>query len=176
MSTTFKDFLQEQAKKHQAETDAGKAVVDEWRTAIEHLFDQIQKWLSESDPGHHIEIEKSEKEVTEPGLGRYRVPRLNLRVFGKWIGIIPKARRTVGTAHPPQISAPQRAEGRVDITDELRRYVLYRFPENDRDAWFIDDLAREEKTWPGQVQYIPMPQLKPLNQEAFEKALMSYLL
>ena len=39
-------------------------------------------------------------------------------------GIIPKARKTVGVASPPRMSAPQRATGRVDITDELRRFVL----------------------------------------------------
>jgi hypothetical protein len=66
----------------------------------------------------------------------------------------------VGTAHPAQQSAPQRAAGRVDITDELRRYVLYRFPQDGRDLWLIDDLESEPK---------------PLNQEALERALMSYL-
>ena len=57
-------------------------------------------------------------------------------------------------------SAPERAAGRVDITDELRRYVLYRFQEDGSDVWLIDDL----KSGP-----------KPLDQDAFESALMSYL-
>ena len=179
MSTTFREFLQQQAKKHQTEANAGKATVDEWRTAIAGLFQQIRKWLELSDPKGLIEIEESHVEITEPGLGRYRVPRLNLRAFGKWIGIIPKARRTVGRATPPQKSAPERAEGRVDITDELRRYVLYRFREGDRDVWLIDGLEQgyevPEKPWPGQVQYLPRLESRPLNQEAFEKALMSYL-
>jgi hypothetical protein len=177
MSTMFKDFLQQQARKYQAEVDAGKATVDEWRTAVERLFTQIREWLKESDPEGHIEIEESQQDITEPGLGRYRVPRLNLQIFGKWIGIIPKARRTVGTAKPPQKSAPERAEGRVDITDELRRYVLYRFRESGQDVWLIDGLepGYEEKTWPGQVQYVPRSEPRSLDQEALEKALMSYL-
>ena len=120
----------------------------------------MRGWLKESDPEGVIEIEEGHQEITEPGLGRYRVPRLNLRAFGKWIGIIPKARRTVGTATPPQKSAPQRAAGRVDMTDELRRYVLYRFQEGGGDVWLIDDLESGAK---------------PLDQEAFERALMSYL-
>ena len=57
-------------------------------------------------------------------------------------------------------SAPQRAAGRVDMTDELRRYVFYRFEEDGRELWLIDDLESEPK---------------PLDQGAFEKALMSYL-
>src|SRR5438445_2216746 len=138
MSTTFKEFLQQEAKKHQADAHAGKAMIEEWRASIARLLLQIQEWLKESDPDGLIEVEESHEDVREPSLGRYRVPRLNLRAFGKWIGIIPKARRTVGTANPPQKSAPKRADGRVDITDELRRYVLYRFREGDQDVWLID--------------------------------------
>jgi hypothetical protein len=174
MNTSFKEFLQEQAKKHQAESDAAKGTIDEWRTAIEHLFSQMRQWLKESDPQGLIELEENQEDVTEPGLGRYHVPRLDLRLFGKWVGIIPKARRTVATANPPQKSAPERAQGRVDITDELRRYVLYRFREGGHDLWLINNLA-PEKEWPGQVQYVPKSEPRPLDQEAFEKALMSYL-
>jgi hypothetical protein len=161
MSTTFRDFLRQLAEKHQAEASAGRATVDEWRDAIERLFAQLRTWLKESDPEGLITIEESQQEVTEPGLGRYQVSRLNLRAFGRWIGIMPKARRTVATAKPPQMSAPQRAAGRVDMTDELRRYVLYRFQEDGRDVWLIDDLESEEP--------------KPLDRDAFERALISYL-
>jgi hypothetical protein len=161
MTTAFRDFLREQAEKHQAEASATKATVEEWRAAIDRLFAQMRDWLKESDPeGQLITVEERQQDVTEPGLGRYRVPSLTLRAFGKWIGIIPKARRTVGTAKPPQKSASERAAGRVDITDELRRYVLYRFQEGGRDVWLIDDLQSEPK---------------PLDQGAFERALMSYL-
>jgi hypothetical protein len=171
MSTVFKEFLQQQAKKHQAEAP----IIDEWRLAIQRLFIQIRQWLKDSDPdGGLIEVKENQEDVTEPGLGRYRVPRLDIRAFGKWIGIIPKARKTVTTAQPPQKSAPERAEGRVDITDELRRYVLYRFRQDGRDLWLIDALA-PEKSWPGEVQFVPKAEPKELNQEAFERALMSYL-
>ncbi|HYT89356.1 MAG TPA: hypothetical protein VEL76_11675 [Gemmataceae bacterium] len=160
MTTTFREFLREQVEKHQAEGQSAKATVDEWRSAVERLFAQLREWLREDDPTGVIEIEEEQKDVTEPSLGRYRIPRLSLRAFGKWIGIIPKARKTVATASPPQKSAPQRADGRVDITDELRRYVLYRFRDDGRDVWLIDDLKSEAK---------------PLDKDAFERVLMSYL-
>jgi hypothetical protein len=179
MSTTFTEFLRQQAEKHQAEADAGKAIIDEWRGGLKRLYDQIRAWLKESDPQGLIQIEEGQTEIREPGLGRYHVPRLDLRAFGKWIGIIPKARRTVGTATPPQKSAPERAEGRVDITDELRRYVLYRFREGDHDVWMIDGLGQgyeaTEKSWPGEARHTPRLETRPLDQEAFERALMSYL-
>lgn len=160
MTTAFKDFLRQQAEKHQVEVRAGKATVDEWRAAVERLFSQMRGWLKEADPDGFIEIKEGPEDVTESGLGRYRVPRLDLHAFGKWIGIIPKARGRVSAAPPPQKGAPERAIGRVDITDELRRYVLYRFHDGEQEVWLIDDLESEPK---------------PLDQEAFEKALMSYL-
>lgn len=173
MGTTFRDFLHTQSAQHKG----GKETIDEWRLAVEQLFHQIRGWLKESDPEGAIEIEETQQLIGEPGLGHYRVPRLDLRAFGKWIGIIPKARKTVGAAKPPQKLTPERAEGRVDITDELRRYVLYRFKENGRDVWMIDGLDRayEEREFPGQVLYVPRPDPRPFDQEAFERALMSYL-
>src|SRR6266404_6173797 len=150
MNATLKQFLHEQVAKNQI----GKAEIDEWRSAVERLFIQIRGWLKEADPEGVIEIDQTDEFVNEPGLGRYRVARLNLRVLGKWIGIIPKARRTIGTAKPPEKSAPARADGRVDITDEVRRYVLYRIRQGEKDVWMIDNLdyAYEQKTWPGQAQ------------------------
>jgi hypothetical protein len=160
MSEVFKEFLRQQAEKYQVEARSRQGLVDEWRAAIERLFLQMRTWLKHSDPDSVIEIKEGEVVITERGLGRYSVPRLDLYIFGKWIGIIPKARGTVGKASPPRISPPERAIGRVDITDELRRYVLYRFQQGDGEVWMVDDLESP---------------LEELNQEVFEKALMSYL-
>jgi hypothetical protein len=158
MSTAFQEFLRQQAEKYQDKVI--KATLEDWREAIQRLFAQLRAWLAEADPEGIIHIKEGKLEINEPSLGRYDVPRLDLHAFGKWVGIIPKARKTVGSATPPQRSAPERADGRVDITDELRRYVLYRFRQDSRDVWLIDDLNSEAK---------------PLDQGAFESALMSYL-
>ncbi len=161
MSTAFTEFLREQAAKQAAEAERGKVIVDEWRAAIERLFDRIRGWLAQSDPDHIIQIEERQHEMDEEGLGRYRVPRLDLRAFGKWIGIIPKARNTVGAARPPLRSVPERAAGRVDITDEVYRYILYRFrKEGAEDDWVIDDLRSAQK---------------PLDQPGFEEILTRFL-
>src|SRR6202158_6179184 len=90
MSTQFQDFLHQLAQKHQAEVNSAKGEVEEWRAAIDRLFIQIRDWLKESDPKGLIEIEESQEEVREPGLGRYRVPRLNLRAFGNDPNPLPK--------------------------------------------------------------------------------------
>jgi hypothetical protein len=159
MSATFREFLREKAAEHEAQVRAGKANVEEWREAVQRLFAHVKEWLAESDPDGILKIHESTVAISEPGLGRYEVPRLELRAFGRWVALIPKARKTVGTAHPPQKQVPERADGRVDVTDEMRRYVLYRFREAGGDSWLIDDLRSGAK---------------PLDKDAFEKALMSY--
>ena len=161
MSTVFTEFLRDLAAKKTAEERAGKGTVDDWREALEKLFGKIRSWLAESDPDGIIHIEQRDHDLSEQGLGHYRVPRLDLQIMGKWIGIIPKARKTVATATLSQGSAPERAAGRVDITDETRRYVLLRFPQQGADElWLIDDLGSGPR---------------PLDQKTFEQALMSYL-
>lgn len=160
MTTTLKDFLREESAKREALLTANKSVIEEWRDGIERLFQQLQEWLAENDPGQVIQIRTLQKTISEPGLGEYSVPILDLHILGKWIAILPKARRTVGSAHPPKKQHPERATGRVDITDEGRRYILYRFPNGDQDLWMIDDLRSEPKV---------------LDRATFEAALMSYL-
>jgi hypothetical protein len=163
MSISFKDFLLEQAAKESAKAQANKSVVDDWRSSIDRLYDQIRGWLADSDPSGIIQIEQGERGVSEEGLGAYRVPTLSLRAFGKSVFVVPKAIHTIGTAHPPQKTVPERALGRVDITDEIRRFLLYRLrDEAGSDFWMINNspsLGLKDRL---------------LTQQTFEAALMSY--
>src|SRR6476469_3643335 len=112
MSATFTDFLREKAENRKAELSNRQAVLDEWRTAVQRLLDTIKVWLRTSDPDGILKLEDNEWEISEEGLGTYKVPRLDIHGLGSWVGIVPKARYTVGTVHPPQKSAPERAAGR----------------------------------------------------------------
>jgi hypothetical protein len=161
MTTSLKDSLKQKATLYAAESEKNRAVIVEWRQAVDRLFTQLEAWLVNADPEGIIRHSRDPIEVTEPGLGQYTVSRLSLRAFGKWVGLIPKARKTVKRAAPQQKGAPEQSTGRVDITDEIRRYVLYRFPEGSEDRWFIDDTAANSE-------------LQPLTAERFEAALLSY--
>ena len=161
MTPSLKDFLKQKATVYAAESEKNRAVIMEWRAAVDRLFTQLEGWLVNADPEGIIRPTRDPIEVTEPGLGRYSISRLNLQAFDKWVGLIPKARKTVKRAAPQQKGAPEQATGRVDITDEIRRYVLYRFPEGTEDQWFIDDTAANSE-------------LQPLTAERFEAALLSY--
>jgi hypothetical protein len=161
MSTSLKDFLKQKAVLYKAESEKNGQLVEEWRGAVDRLFTQLEAWLGTADPEGIILRERSQVEVTEPGLGRYPISRLNLRAFGKWVGLIPKARNTAKRANPQQTGAPEKATGRVDITDEIRRYVLYRFNAGTDERWFMDDTAANSE-------------LQPLTADRFESALLSY--
>ena len=161
MSTLLRDFLKQKASQYEAEAEKNKGVIAEWQVAVDKLFKRLQEWLAAADPEGVIRPELSRIEVTEPNLGRYPISRLNLRAFSKWVGLIPKARKTIKRATPQQQGAPEQATGRVDITDEIRRYVLYRFTNGADDEWFIDNPAMT-----GEMQ--------PLTSERFEAALLSY--
>ena len=83
MSVTFKEFLREQATKEKATAQTAQAEINDWRSSIDRLYTQIRIWLADSDPGGIIQIERREHEVTEEGLGAYRVPRLDLRLSAR---------------------------------------------------------------------------------------------
>jgi hypothetical protein len=161
MSTSLRDFLKQKATLYAAESERNREVIEEWQAAVERLFTLLEGWLRAADPDGFIQHERSQTDVTEPGLGRYHISRLNLRAFGKWVGLIPKARKTVKSAAPQQRGAPERATGRVDITDEIRRYVLYRFGQGTDEQWLVDDPATNTG-------------LQSLTADRFESALLSY--
>jgi hypothetical protein len=160
MTTKFTEFLRQQATKRDESHEKREAIVAEWADALQRLYGTVRGWLSVSDPDGILMLKERLWQVSEEGLGNYRVPRLDIDGLGRSVWLVPKARYTVATAHPPQSLAPQRASGRVDLSNDARRFVLYRFTTDSGDQWFIED----QKNPP-----------QPLTQEAFEAALMSYL-
>lgn len=160
MASALTNFLRDRATEYALESEARLVKVAEWRAAVERLLALIQNWLKESDPDGLLKQEVNEWEVNEQGMGKYTVPRLDISGFGRLMWVVPKARNTIATAHPPQWKAPERAAGRVDLSNELKRYVLYRFKADPDDVWMIDDLTTGMKLF---------------DREQFEAALMSYL-
>jgi hypothetical protein len=173
--TTLQQYLDQQVPNKKK----GQDLAEEWCSAIRRKFSEIREWLKQSDPHGVIDIEEGYEQVNEPGLGSYAAPRLGLKVVGRLIGIIPRARLGAGSVRLPGRSAPQRADGRMDITDDARKYVLFRCREGDQDTWIIDGLERgyqDHKSWPGEATYTPRSDQRLFDQEAFEKVLLSYLL
>lgn len=160
MSTSLGELLEKKREQYEETARKNESIIDEWKESLMELYQTLRDWLSEADPKHILQVKQGVRALTEPSLGQYEVPDLSIRAFGKWVGVIPKARKTVGTAIPPQLNAPVRATGRVDITDEIRRYCLYRFQDGTQDRWYIVDPTTD-------VQ-------EELTQQRFEAAVSSY--
>jgi hypothetical protein len=162
MKTLLRDFLKERAAQYAVEYQKNKAIIEEWQEAVDRLYTQIEAWLTTADPDHIIECERSRIEVSEPSLGEYSINRLNLRAFGLGVRLIPKARRTVKRAPRQEQGALEQATGRIDMTDEGHRYLLYRFGLGAEEKWYMDDAVLQSE-------------LQPLTAERFEAVLLGYL-
>ncbi len=157
--STLGELLEKKAESYRSEAERNQTIINDWVEAIRKLHLDIRGWLAASDPKGILQLEVKTADIAEPNVGRYEAPRMDFRAFGKWVGLIPKALKTIKSARPPQSTAPVRATGRVDLTDELMRYVFYRFTDADGDSWFIEG---------------PTDGLHPLTRERFEDALTSY--
>ena len=160
MSTTLTDFLREKAAHEAHHQRSREEQLSDWRQAVEKLLNRICDWLKQADPNGVIDIKKSETRINEEGLGRYQIPGLVLSAFGRSMMVMPKARFTIATVELPHRSTPERASGRVDLTDDTNRIILHRFRGDDGDIWMIEDIAGKPRLF---------------DQNEFESALMSFL-
>jgi len=70
-----------------------------------------------------LDIAAVEYEKREPGLGTYPIHGLRIGVGDDVVRVEPVGRKAVGVVEP-RGGSPTRAEGRVDITDGVRRHIL----------------------------------------------------
>jgi hypothetical protein len=133
---TFREFLETKAQQsHHRERRERR---EEWITAVRQLVEQLRAWLAESDPAGVLDIVPMEIERAEPGLGIFRIPSLKISLGEAAVEVMPVGRYAVGMVGP-QGDAGMRAEGRVDITDGIRRYILYRTLQDAQEKWYALD-------------------------------------
>jgi hypothetical protein len=132
----FREFLEKRAQHpHQRERRERR---EEWITAVHRLVEQLRAWLAESDPGAVLDVVPIEIEKAEPGLGVYRIPGLKVRLGEAAVEVVPVGRNVVGGVGP-QGAVGVQAEGRVDVTDGIRRYILYRTLQDGQEKWYALD-------------------------------------
>jgi hypothetical protein len=133
---TFQEFLDSRAT--QAHHQERRTRADEWIAAVGRLMAQLRAWLGEADPRRVLEVIPIDMEKAEPGLGIYRISGLKISLGDAAVQVVPVARNVVGVVGP-QGDVGIRAEGRVDITDGIRRYILYRTLQGGQEKWFALD-------------------------------------
>jgi hypothetical protein len=133
---TFREFLEKQAQqRHPRERRERR---EEWIAAVARLINQVRGWLDESDPDKVLAVVPMEIEAIESGLGTYTVQSLKISLDDAAVQVVPVGRNVVGIVGP-QGDAEVRAEGRVDITDGIRRYILYRTLKDGQEKWYALD-------------------------------------
>jgi hypothetical protein len=141
---TFSEFLRRKGEEYRVRDRHGQR--SEWLAAINGLYDQIRGWLREDDPEAFLDIVPYQVSRTEPILGTYDAPALQIRFGPAEVNLQPVGRfvpfltiRGARRAAEP----PTEFVGRVDLSDGLRGYNLYRERRPEGDRWqFLDKSDR----------------------------------
>jgi hypothetical protein len=133
---TFREFLHKKAEEQrQPERRQRRA---EWVAAVERLNGQLRTWLAESDPERLLDVHPFEVEKYDPDLGAYTVESLRIGMGDEAVEVVPVGRNVVGTIRLPG-DVSLRADGRVDITDGVRKHILYRSVRDGQEQWYAVD-------------------------------------
>jgi hypothetical protein len=133
---TFQAFLEQLAQRHHEPERRQRR--EEWIAAVGRLMAQIRAWLSESDPNRLLDILSLTVEKWEPSLGRCELPSLRIGVGEKAVRVDPIGRDALGFLKLRQ-QAEMSVAGRVDITDGIRGYILYRALPEGKEIWYALD-------------------------------------
>jgi hypothetical protein len=134
--TTFQEFLDKQAK--QQHHSGWREQRDEWIAAVSRLMEKLGAWLAESDPKKVLDVVPIEHRSIEPNLGIYIAPGLRISLNQTVVDVAPIGRNVISTI-APHGNAGVRSEGRVDITDGVRKYMLYRTLKDGQEIWYAVD-------------------------------------
>jgi hypothetical protein len=133
---TFQEFLEKQAEqRHHKERRQQR---EEWIAAVGRLITQLRAWLDEADPTKILDVLPIDTEKAEPGLGLYTIPALKISLGDASVQVLPVGGKVLGFVGPNS-DGGMRAEGRVDITDGVRRYILYRTLKDGEEQWYALD-------------------------------------
>jgi hypothetical protein len=137
----FSEFLRQKGEEYRVrERHAQRS---EWLGAINRLYDQIRDWLREADPEGLLDIVPYPVSRTEPILGTYEAPALQILFGPAEVHVEPVGRFVRYSTIRGAAGAATEFAGRVDIGEALREYKLYRERRPEGDRWqFLDGSDR----------------------------------
>jgi hypothetical protein len=155
---SLKEFLAGEAEKLRSEHSDAMNKRREWIAAVDRLLAQMKDWLKEADPEQILMIQETSHKLRERMIGTYEAHGLSIGLGLREIRVEPVARYVAG---PMSQDGTIRAYGRVDMTNGLDRYMLFRTDRGADGTWIIIDQDRYR--------------IQPFNQESFESACRSLL-
>ncbi len=159
---SFQQFLEERKPEVQSEETKGLARRYEWIEAVERLKGRIKGWLAEIDPKTLLLIgETPQVHLNEVGLGQYQITGLTIWFGLREVRLEPVARNVAGSVASTGTIVIPRAFGRVDLTNGLSKYLIFRDATEPEDRWTIIEPDRRE--------------VGPFDRQSFEDALRDLL-
>jgi len=159
---SLKDFIAEQAEKFRNEERQAVQKRDEWVAAVDRLNQQFKEWLTQADPDHKVlEVREHPHQLREEGIGTYEARGLSISLGRREVRIVPIARNVAGPLSATGVIHVNRAYGRVDLSDDLKKFMIFRVEKDPEDRWNIIEQDGFH--------------MQPLDQAAFEEAFKSLL-
>ncbi len=159
---SLKEFIASQAQDFQKEESQAVRARDEWVSAVDRLNQQIKHWLNEADPDHQLlKVRVLPYQLREEGIGSYEAPGLMIGVGRREIRVEPVARNVAGPHSATGVIQIIRAFGRVDLTNGLQKFMIFRVQRDPKDVWSIIEQDGFR--------------LQPFEQTAFEEAFKALL-
>jgi hypothetical protein len=159
--TSLKEFLKEQAENLRTQEPERAKKRDEWVAAVDRLCNQIKEWLDQADAEKILTVQGRSHEIREEGIGSYTVSGISISLGPRHVDVVPVARNVVGPLSTTGVIYVPRAYGRVDLSNGLEKFMLFRVEREPEDRWSIVGQDR--------------PQMDRLDQSTFEAAFQSLL-
>jgi hypothetical protein len=134
---SLKEFLDEQAGSKESRIAKATAKRDEWVNALGQLNARIKGWIDQADVQRVLRVEMVGYPIREEGIGDYDAPGLNI-VLEPWtVEVKPIARFVAGPLAATGAIHVPRAFGRVDLTNGLEKYMIFRTAKELDGPWII---------------------------------------
>ena len=157
---TLRDFLLTNAIQAEQEKRRRQWRKD-WIEAVERLLTQMRAWLTEAGTAELLDLVPLDFEKREEGLGAYRIPGLAIRFGDNLVKVVPVGRNVLAHLGPYAEPGHEKAEGRVDVTNGVYKYYLYRkLNDTGQEQWLVQDERSA---------------IRPLDREGFEAILTDLL-
>jgi len=135
---SLKDFIAEQAERLRADEPEAVKKRDEWVGAVDRLNRRVRDWLDQADPDHKfIQVHGRLYQLREEGIGAYEARGLSIGIGPREIRLVPIARYVAGPLSATGVIHVNRAYGRVDLTDGLNKFLIFRVEKEPQDRWSI---------------------------------------
>ena len=135
--STLQDFLKQRADHIRDTLPERLRIQNEWIQAVERLINQLKEWLTASDPQHILEFFEDTVQRRESDVGVYLVKRLVIRLEAQEVQVVPIARNVIGPVTTSGATHTGRSHGRVDMTNGVNKFLLFRTQAEPSDRWII---------------------------------------